>query len=168
MNATVHAVFAATAARTPQAQFIFTESVTARAYGIAPGALHWGEAAARRAFIRELNARLEKLPDIEGVAISNDLPIRGSDWLATPVVEGRPPFKPGEGISVGRHTVNDAYFQAMKIPLLRGRALTERDDENAPLAVVINESTASALWPGAGSGNDGSGEPGAAIQTTLR
>jgi putative ABC transport system permease protein len=36
----------------------------------------------------------------------------------------------------------------MKIPLLRGRALTERDDENAPLAVVINESAANALWPG--------------------
>ena len=35
----------------------------------------------------------------------------------------------------------------MKIPLLRGRTLTERDDENAPLAVAINESAANALWP---------------------
>jgi predicted permease len=104
--------------------------------------------AASRMFIRELNARLEKLPGTEGVAISNDLPIRGSDASATPVVEGRPPFKPGEGIQVGRHTINGAYFQAMKIPHLRGRALTERDDENAPLAVVINESAANALWPG--------------------
>ena len=108
----------------------------------------YADLAARRAFTRELSALLEKLPGIEGVAISNDLPIRGSDWLTAPVVEGRPPFKPGEGIPVGRHTVNDAYFQAMKIPLLRGRALTERDDENAPLAVVINESAANVLWPG--------------------
>jgi putative ABC transport system permease protein len=105
-------------------------------------------AAASRAFIRELNARLEKLPGTEGIAISNDLPIRGRDSSTYPAVEGRPPLKPGEGILVGRHTVNAAYFQAMKIPLLRGRALTERDDENAPLAVVINESAANALWPG--------------------
>jgi putative ABC transport system permease protein len=108
----------------------------------------YADLAASRAFIRELNARLEKLPGVEGVAISNDLPIRGSDAATAPIVEGRPPFKAGEGISVGRHTVNAAYFQAMKIPLLRGRALTERDDEQAPLAVVINESAANALWPG--------------------
>jgi putative ABC transport system permease protein len=106
------------------------------------------DVAASRAFIRELNARLEKLPGTEGVAISNDLPIRGSDASATPLAEGRPLFKPGEGIQVGRHTVNAAYFQAWKIPLLRGRAFTERDDENAPLVVVINESAAKALWPG--------------------
>src|SRR5262249_61824399 len=108
----------------------------------------YAEVAASRAFIRELNARLEKLPGTEGVAISNDLPIRGRDSSTYPVVEGRTLPKPGEGILVGSHMVNAAYFQAMKIPLLRGRALTERDDENAPLAVVINESAANALWPG--------------------
>lgn len=43
--ATVHGVFEATAARTPQAEFLFTESVTAAAYGIAPGAIRWGDAA---------------------------------------------------------------------------------------------------------------------------
>ncbi len=44
---TVHDVFQATAARTPQAEFLFTESVTAAAYGIEPGAIRWGEAAAQ-------------------------------------------------------------------------------------------------------------------------
>lgn len=46
-HATVHDVFQATAARTSQAEFLFTESVTAAAYGIAPGAIRWGEAAAQ-------------------------------------------------------------------------------------------------------------------------
>ena len=46
VQATVHRVFTATAARTPQAEFLFTESVTAAAYGIAAGAIRWGEAAA--------------------------------------------------------------------------------------------------------------------------
>ena len=46
MHATVHDVFAATARRTPQAEFLFTESVTAAAYGIPAGAIRWGEAAA--------------------------------------------------------------------------------------------------------------------------
>ena len=47
MLSTVHATFAATAARTPDADFLITEAVTARAYGIAPGAISWGAAAAR-------------------------------------------------------------------------------------------------------------------------
>ncbi|MBT2303310.1 AMP-binding protein [Variovorax paradoxus] len=46
MYATVHDLFSATAARTPAAEFLFTESVTARAYGIAAGAIRWREAAA--------------------------------------------------------------------------------------------------------------------------
>ena len=44
---TVHAAFADTAARTPRADFLFTESVTARHYGIAAGATSWGDAGAQ-------------------------------------------------------------------------------------------------------------------------
>jgi acyl-CoA synthetase (AMP-forming)/AMP-acid ligase II len=47
MPTTVYSAFASTAARTPGADFLFTESVTARAYGIEPGAISWGEAARR-------------------------------------------------------------------------------------------------------------------------
>jgi acyl-CoA synthetase (AMP-forming)/AMP-acid ligase II len=43
---TVHEVFTATARRTPEAEFLFTESVTAKAYGIAAGGIRWGDAAA--------------------------------------------------------------------------------------------------------------------------
>ena len=50
--ATVHAVFAATAARTPGAQFLFTEAVTARSYDIEAGALSWGDAAVQIASLR--------------------------------------------------------------------------------------------------------------------
>ena len=52
MAGTVHSAFAATAARTPQADFLFTESVTAAAYGIDPGPVSWGEAARRVSSLR--------------------------------------------------------------------------------------------------------------------
>ena len=47
MTSTVHQVFSATAARTPDAEFLFTGSVTAAAYGIEAGAIRWGDAAAQ-------------------------------------------------------------------------------------------------------------------------
>ncbi|HYP83798.1 AMP-binding protein [Variovorax sp.] len=56
MHATVHDVFAATAARTPQADFLYTEPVTAQTYGIAAGALAWGTAAAEVARLRQAYA----------------------------------------------------------------------------------------------------------------
>ena len=53
---TVHALFTRTAARTPQADFLFTEVVTARAYGIAAGRLGWAQAAARVEPLRQAYA----------------------------------------------------------------------------------------------------------------
>jgi acyl-CoA synthetase (AMP-forming)/AMP-acid ligase II len=43
---TVHRRFAATAAQAPDADFLFVDAVTAEAYGIAGGAVSWGQAAA--------------------------------------------------------------------------------------------------------------------------
>ncbi|VTU26929.1 AMP-binding protein [Variovorax sp. PBL-E5] len=57
MHATVHDVFSATAARTPDAEFLFTESVTAAAYGIAAGPIRWGEAAAEVERLRAAYAK---------------------------------------------------------------------------------------------------------------
>jgi acyl-CoA synthetase (AMP-forming)/AMP-acid ligase II len=45
MQSTVYDLFVTTAARTPAAEFLFTESVTACVYGITPGATTWAEAA---------------------------------------------------------------------------------------------------------------------------
>lgn len=57
MHATVHDVFRATAARTPGAEFLFTESVTAAAYGIKAGPIRWGEAAVEVERLRAAYAR---------------------------------------------------------------------------------------------------------------
>jgi acyl-CoA synthetase (AMP-forming)/AMP-acid ligase II len=53
----VHAVFSATAARTPLADFLFTESVTAATYGIATGAISWGNTAAKVDQLRNAYAK---------------------------------------------------------------------------------------------------------------
>ena len=57
MYQSVHDAFAATASRTPQAEFLLTESVTARAYGIAAGPIRWSEAAAQVDRLRQAYRR---------------------------------------------------------------------------------------------------------------
>jgi putative ABC transport system permease protein len=100
-----------------------------------------------RGFIKELNDRLTTLPGLEGVAIANDLPILGTDSRTSFEIEGRQPA--GEALQIGRHAVSKGYFQAMRIPLRAGREFTERDDEKAPQVIVINETAAQIIWPGA-------------------
>jgi putative ABC transport system permease protein len=40
------------------------------------------------------------------------------------------------------------YFETMRLPLRRGRAITENDDAHAPGVVVINQRAARQYWPG--------------------
>jgi predicted permease len=44
--------------------------------------------------------------------------------------------------------VSPGYFEAMGIPLLRGRFFEEGDDENAPNRVIVDERLAARFWPG--------------------
>lgn len=54
---TVHAAFKKTAARTPAADFLYTEAVTAQAYGIESGATAWGVATTEVERLRQAYAR---------------------------------------------------------------------------------------------------------------
>jgi predicted permease len=43
--------------------------------------------------------------------------------------------------------ITPEYFRTLQTPVLRGRALTEADNENSALVVVINERAAKRWWP---------------------
>jgi len=45
--------------------------------------------------------------------------------------------------------VNETYFSTLGAPLLKGRFFTERDDDKAPDAAIINETLAKQYFPGA-------------------
>jgi predicted permease len=44
--------------------------------------------------------------------------------------------------------VGGHYFEAMGIPLRRGRFFNEQDDADKPIAVIVDEYMAAQLWPG--------------------
>jgi putative ABC transport system permease protein len=99
-------------------------------------------------FLDQLLLRVAALPGVEGVAISNDLPLEGDDTTTgLSDVEGRPPFPRGQQPLTGIHAVNPGYFFAMGIPLLRGREFSISDSANSTPVVVINQKLAETLWP---------------------
>jgi putative ABC transport system permease protein len=99
--------------------------------------------------LEQLLDRVAALPGVEGVAISNDLPLEGDDTttgIAT--AEGHPPFERAQRPMVGVHAVNPGYFHSMDIPLLRGRELAASDTATSNPVVVINQKLAEVIWPG--------------------
>src|SRR6266403_91503 len=100
-------------------------------------------------FLEQLLPRVTALPGIEGVAVSNDLPLEGDDTTTgLREVEGRAPYQRGQQPLTGIHAINPGYFQAMGIPLLRGREFSASDNANSTPVVVINQKLAETLWPG--------------------
>jgi putative ABC transport system permease protein len=96
--------------------------------------------------VRESVERVDSLPGVEATASTCCLPLEGNPGLPF-IVMGRPL---GNSPSHGRAdwtSISSDFFKVFRIPILRGRAFTDRDDETAPPVVIINQRMARQLWP---------------------
>jgi predicted permease len=91
---------------------------------------------------------LEAVPGVEAVSlVGGSLPMTGDSEVPF-WVEGRPkPASEQEMPFALFYLVTPGYHKVMKIPVERGRSLTERDDEHAPVVVVIDDAFARKYFP---------------------
>jgi predicted permease len=102
-----------------------------------------------RSFYSDAMARIRALPDVAAAGAISDFFIhRQPDYRIA--LEGQPPRLPTDPAPpLTEDNVVPGYFEAMRIPLLRGRLLEDRDlAPDAPQVVVINEEMARRFWPG--------------------
>lgn len=97
------------------------------------------------AFNNELLFRLRQLPKTTAVALANAVPASGNDGIEAFVPEG---YENPKGFSSASPIeITGDYFQALGIPLIRGRFFTESDDGNHELVVIVNHELAQHYWP---------------------
>ena len=113
--------------------------------GMAVTGVRFQKTAAVAEVVREGRQRLESLPGVEVAAAACCLPLEGGYGLPFNI-EGRESNGPYTGGGAWR-SISPGYFEALQIPLLRGRTFTERDDGSAERVVVINEALAKRFWP---------------------
>jgi len=102
-----------------------------------------------RAFIPRAVERLAGLPGVEAVTTSRMIPFQG-DWSTDlDPVDGAVPNTDDGKIWVGLNAVSPGYFELMGIPVVRGRPLSDEDARDGGLSVVVNETLARTLFPGA-------------------
>jgi predicted permease len=97
---------------------------------------------------RQIAERVTTVPGVSASGLGSALPLSQMFAWGPITVEGRAP-QPGEAfINVDMRFVAGAYFQAMEIPLFRGRLFDDQDTRANPRVAVIEQRMADQLWPG--------------------
>ncbi len=102
-------------------------------------------AAARYRFFDDVREAVRRIPGVEAVGFTSQLPVSG-DYEIYGVQFEKDRSANGEGAY--RYAVSPGYLETMRIPLRRGRLLDEHDTGEAPAVVLINESFAKRKFHG--------------------
>ena len=133
----------------------FRVQVPAASYGKFP---YGAKDPRREQLYEQLERIIAAVPGVDSVAMSALLPLRHELNPSPVVIPGREPpptgrsGSAGSGSAIQRQTgierVNPQYFSALRLKLVSGRFLEERDGPDAPMVAVVNEAFVKAFFPG--------------------
>jgi putative ABC transport system permease protein len=98
-------------------------------------------------FHSTLLERLSATPGVRCATVSRGIPIFG--WSGQGfVTEENPHPLPADMPDANYLAVGPWYFDVLRIPLMKGRVLTEHDNGSSLHVAVVNEALARSRWPG--------------------
>jgi putative ABC transport system permease protein len=98
-----------------------------------------------RAFYTRLMERLARTPGVAAAGASTDLPLSVRERRASTIENERDATR-DLSHAVANEWVIGQYFDALGIPLKRGRVFTPQDDSGAEPVILINETLARRFW----------------------
>src|SRR5262249_41617952 len=97
-------------------------------------------------FYEELLRVVRTLPGVEAAAESSALPLNAARFSPA-LPEGQPAIPLVERPVFNIQTISPGYVDALRLPLLRGREFTSRDNGQSPRVAVVNQTLATRYWP---------------------
>jgi predicted permease len=98
-------------------------------------------------FYEQLLARVSAVPGVQSAALAATVPMGEVELGGSIEIEGHPVASGQPRDSASDNFVSPKYFEVMRIPLLRGRGITDSDKQNSQRVAVINETMAQRYWP---------------------
>jgi putative ABC transport system permease protein len=98
-------------------------------------------------YVNQTLDRLKALPGVESAAFIAPMPFSDNNVGSDFRIEGGPIPEPGREPAAGNRSVTAQYFQALRIPLRKGRYFSERDQRSGAGVAIINEALARAYFP---------------------
>jgi predicted permease len=115
---------------------------------LALGAGSYETPAAQTAMLELLVPALEALPGVQAASPVVAAPFSGTHgWDGRPAAEGQSAEDAAANPLLNMEVVAPNYFETIGAPILRGRAFSDADREDAPPAVILSESAAAHYWP---------------------
>jgi len=102
-------------------------------------AARYANGASVKTFYDKLAPRIAVLPGVEGVSAASALPLSGLIARTTFDIAGRPPATSSEQPFAQHRWVGPGYFETMKISLVRGRDITDSDNDRTPGVIIIDQ-----------------------------
>ncbi len=97
-------------------------------------------------FYSQVTQRISALPGVQGAGVINHLPL-AKGRTAGIKIEGAPQLTQDKWPAINYRGISSDYFRTMNIPVVQGRAFTERDNENAPLVMIVNQALTRQHFP---------------------
>ena len=101
-------------------------------------------AARGRAFQQQLLERVAQLPGVDAAGLATTLPLNDGRWE-----DGIHREEDRKRVQTFQNVVSPRYLDAMRIPILAGRGLSDLDDSTRPFVAIVNETLAERMWPDA-------------------
>ena len=108
----------------------------------------YGSNDARLAFFDALLERVRATPGVESAALVTGLPFAGGNDSSPFDIPGRPALEGAPRRHSEASAVTPDYFDAMGIPLVRGRGFDGSERPGTPIVAVIDETFAEQFFPG--------------------
>jgi predicted permease len=102
---------------------------------------------ARTRLYQQSLARITARPEVETAGWAGRLPFDGTPRGVPFIIEGRP-IETAQVATTEITVATSGYFDALRIPLVKGRLFTDHDDANAPPVILISERFARQHFPG--------------------
>ena len=106
----------------------------------------YGEPELSARLFQELIRGWSRLPGVRAAGVASNLPWTGYDENTRFDLVGRQ-APPGDSPQARFQAASPGYFRALRLRLLRGRLIEERDGPLAPRVVVVNEALARRWFP---------------------
>ena len=98
-------------------------------------------------FFEELETRISSIPGVQTVGLITELPMSGQLNDLPFTVEGRPPVTVDQAFDADFRLVNQHYFNALHIPLLRGRNFTEQEVREGKPVTLVSQQLVDTVFP---------------------
>jgi len=101
----------------------------------------------RSSFWEQFQSRVAAIPGVETVGLVTELPLSGQPNDMPFTVEGRAVGAPNQAFDNDFRRVNQDYFRALHIPILRGRNFTPQEVRQGAKVMIVSESLVQQTFP---------------------